>query len=296
MIHKLHLLTNPAGGVGNNLALEQQATSYLKRRGVEVTAYHTQFPGHAEELVRTIPLNSNDCVCGIGGDGTMHEIINGMMQRPENRRVPVSLIPGGTGNSFMEDAQLLDVSKALEVILKNQRKRIDLLEVRLDQNLRYAFNVCGWGLFATGNELAESMRWLGRLRYDAAGLLKILKNDSHEARLEMDESTIEDHFSLIVASNSRYVGKGMLLSPEARYDDGLLDLLYLRKTSRLALARLFMSLHKGEHVNQPGVSYVQTRAFRIQAMALFKWNLDGEATTGKEARVQALKSAIEWIL
>ena len=95
----------------------------------------------------------------------MHEVINGMMQREATLRMPVALIPGGTGNSFMEDLGLIHPRSAMESILGGSPQPIDLMECALDGAIEYAFNVCGWGMMASGNRRAESMRWMGRLRY-----------------------------------------------------------------------------------------------------------------------------------
>ena len=296
MIRTIHLITNPKGGVGDNLQLARQVASAVSQHGWKVIHHSTEQKGHAEQLAATIPKRTETVICGIGGDGTMHEIINGLMVRPKGERMPVACIPGGTGNSFMEDIGIVSHTMAIETLLRGQPCKIDLLKAELNNQTRYVFNVCGWGLFASGNHRAESLRWMGTQRYNVAGLLEILRNPTQRGKLTMENQDMEDEYSLIVASNSRYVGKGMLLSPKAAFNDGLLDLLYLKKAERSLLLKLFSKLHKGQHVLLPEVIYRQTNAFKIQSDHSTLWNLDGEITRAKTGKVCIIPSALDWIL
>lgn len=226
----------------------------------------------------------------------MHEIINGLMQRPSGERVPIASIPGGTGNSFMEDTGIMNSKRAIENLLKGRKCSVDLLKADLNGKTRYVFNVCGWGLFASGNHRAESLRWMGTQRYNVAGVLEILRNPTQRGKLILGQEESEQDYSLIVASNSRYVGKSMLLSPHANFSDGLMDLLYLKKAKRSLLMHLFSRLHKGRHIELPEVFYMQTDRFEIHSDEATLWNLDGEITRASSGKIQVMPSAIEWIL
>jgi len=295
MIRRLYLVINPKSGLGGNLAIARQSEAYLKARDIEVIPFLTEHARHAESWTQALPYSTETAVCGLGGDGTMHEIINGMMQRPAEVRMPVCSIPGGTGNSFLEDLQIIDPPKALETIARGTAHPMDLLRLELDDQIRYLFNVCGWGLFGTGNHRAESLRWLGKRRYDAAAICEILMNQSFEARFHINDEIIRDRFPFIVATNSRYVGKGMLLSPHARFDDGLLDLLYLGRTTRRQLIGLFSRLHQGRHIEQPGIHYQQIDRFEIHTDTPGWWNLDGEPVQGSSGKLEVVPRALKWI-
>ena len=296
MTRIIHLITNPKGGVGDNLQLAHQVEAKLTQHHWRVIRHETTQKGHAEHLSTTITTQSDTILCGIGGDGTMHEIINGLMRRNPCERVPVASIPGGTGNSFMEDTGITAHHQAIEALLKGQPRSVDLLKADLSGQTRYVFNVCGWGLFASGNLRAESLRWMGAQRYNVAGLLEILRNPTQRGKLILGNEEMVKDYSLIVASNSRYVGKGMLLSPKANFQDGLMDLLYLKKATRPLLLSLFSKLHKGRHAELPEVCYQQTDQFEIHCDQSSLWNLDGEITRASTGKVQVIPSAIEWIL
>tara|TARA_Y100000589_G_scaffold25184_1_gene20841 strand:- start:1994 stop:2908 length:915 start_codon:yes stop_codon:yes gene_type:complete len=296
VIQHIHLITNPKGGVGDNLALAEQARKFFFSHGVSCEVHSTAAPGDATQWSAEIPQKPQTLICAMGGDGTMHEVINGMMQREATLRMPVALIPGGTGNSFMEDLGLIHPRSAMESILGGSPQPIDLMECALDGAIEYAFNVCGWGMMASGNQRAESMRWMGRSRYHAAGLLEIIHCRSNHAQLEVDGKDLSAEYHLIAASNSRVVGKGMLMSPHAKHDDGLMDLLMLKKKGRRTLMRLFKGLANGTHIQDPSVEYQQIREFRVRTPQSNCWNIDGEVRRANEMSVSIRSALLKWWL
>ena len=292
MNRTVHLIVNPFGGTQDNRALAHQALSTLNGLGIKVNVDFTECKGHAMKLACSLSYAPEKTICGLGGDGTMHEIINGIMCRPSEEKMHVALLPGGTGNSFLEDVGVFKFNDALRMIIRGNYKNIDLLKIQLDDSYHFAFNVCGWGMFASANAAAESLRCIKKIRYHAAGLWEIIRNRSQQAKLTFDSQTIEGDFSLIVASNTRNVGKSMMLSPSAKFDDGKLDLTFLKQSGRWALMRLFQKLPKGNHIHEPGISCIQCREFEIVALKTTLWNLDGEIYSGKRAKVTVLPHAL----
>jgi diacylglycerol kinase family enzyme len=90
---QIHLICNPYSGGKRSLTLLAHVIPQLQKAGIESIVVMTQYAGHAKDLANTLDLK--DAVCAIGGDGTMHEIVNGMMSRQDGRRVPIGMIPGG---------------------------------------------------------------------------------------------------------------------------------------------------------------------------------------------------------
>ncbi len=297
MPHRVHFIVNPKGGVGDNESLAKRATEWLAEHGIESKVWLTTRAGHAREMVREMEWRKDDAVCGIGGDGTMYELVNGMMGRPEGGRVPLGLLPGGTGNSFLHDLDDLDPSNLIEKIARGERRRIDLFQVKVSGTVRYGFNIVGWAMFSTANQLAERLRCLGRRRYDAAALVQILRNRSIPGRLCMDDGeALEAEFTLMAIANTMHTGEGMKLAPKARIDDGMLDIIVVEKRSRRALIRLFSKLGSGRHVDEPGVRYEQVTRVRLQTEATIPLNIDGELVGSGPFEVQVLPGALEVLL
>lgn len=297
MIRRLHLIANPKGGVGDNEALAKKAEQVLGDRGIETSLHLTQHAGHAGELVECLDCGEDEAICGIGGDGTMHELVNGLMHRPPETRVPLSLLAGGTGNAFLRDLDCLDPNTVLEHIAADSRRSIDLFEVTVAGRKHYGFNIIGWGLFSAANQLAESLRKLGRRRYDVAALLRMFQNRRYRGTLEMDgEETVEGGFSMLTASNTIYTGEGTRLAPNARLDDGKLDLIYIRDATRASLLRLFSKIPSGRHINQPGVHYLQTSHFKLTTDEPLPINLDGELIESGSFEVRVLPGALDLLI
>ena len=296
MIRRLHLITNPKGGVGDNVSLAKTAENFLNGHGIESRVLLTERAGHAREIVEGLELRHGDAVCGIGGDGTMNELLNGLMTRQPEARVPLTLLPGGTGNSLLHDLDGLEPMNVLERIVAGSRRSIDLFEVTVGETRRYGFNVIGWGLVSSGNQLAESLRVMGRLRYHIAGLLHILANRKFRGELEIDGATIAGPFTLLAGTNTIYIGEGMKLAPDARLDDGKLDLLYLQDATRLSLFRLFAKLGSGRHIGEPGVKHVQVSRFKLTTDESLPLNLDGELIESGTFEVQVLPGALDLLI
>jgi diacylglycerol kinase (ATP) len=296
MIRRLHLIANTKGGVGDNVSIAKTAEVFLEKHGIETSLRLTEYAGHAREIVEHFECENGDAICGIGGDGTMHEMVNGMMRRAAEHRVPLTLLPGGTGNSFLRDVDCLKPETVLERLVGRASRSIDLFEITVDSVQHYGFNIVGWGAASSANQLAESLRFLGRRRYDIATVFQVLRNRRYHATLESDGETIESEFTFVTLSNTVHTGEGMKLAPKALLDDGKLDLIYIQKVSRRELFRLFAKLSQGGHVGDPLVTYIQTSKLKLTTDEALPVNLDGELIESGSFEVKVLPGALDLLL
>ena len=158
-----------------------------------------------------------------GGDGTLSEVINGVMKREDSLKFPIGLITGGTGNSFMHDLKCLDPVEAANRIIGGKSRRIDIFSCKTDDKLFYGFNILGWGIPTDANLLADKMRWIGSQRYNIASIFEVLSHRKRFARVTIDDNSIAADFAFIIGCNTIHTGKGMKMAPLARLDDGLID-------------------------------------------------------------------------
>ena len=292
-LRRVTLITNPKGGVGDNASLAAQAEAFLRDHAIEPRVHLTEHVGHAREMVAQLPFGEGDAICGIGGDGTMHELVNGLMSRKPEVRPPLTLLPGGTGNSFLQDLGCLDPTEVLKRLVGQTSRSIDLFEVTVGGTTRYGFNIVGWGLLSSANQLAESMRWLGRRRYDVAALVRLFINRRYRATLEVDGETIEDEFTFLAACNTVHTGEGMKLAPKAVLNDGQLELIYLKQATRLNMLRLFAKLGNGGHLGAPGIHYEQVSSLKLTTEASLPVNVDGELIESGSFAVRVLPGALK---
>lgn len=273
---KFYLIVNPAGGTKKGLDILDKVKPLFKDANAEVTILYTDYAGHAKDLANELDYSGYDGLCAIGGDGTMFEMVNGMLKRDDQDTIPLGLITGGTGNAFMHDIDCLDPLEAASRILKGTVRQIDIAKVNAKNKLYYSFNIIGWGLVTDAGYLAEKLRWLGGMRYDVAAILEVLMGKRRIAQLLMDNEVIEDDFVFIIACNTIHTGKAMRIAPRARLDDGKIDLVIVRKSSKIKLLKLFPKLFSGEHIKSPLVEYRQVEKFSVIPKEDSSLNIDGE--------------------
>jgi YegS/Rv2252/BmrU family lipid kinase len=290
---KIYLIVNPYGGNGKGPSICEKVKPVFADAGFEPDIKETRYPGHAKEMANSLPLDGFSALCAIGGDGTMHELVNGLMSRKDGRKIPVGLIPAGTGNAFIYSMNCLDpVQAARRITLQNKRK-IDIARIEADGETIFAFNAIGWGMPNRVNATAGKLRFLGRRRYDIASLIEISKNRRHRAKLTIGDRIIDGYYSSVMACNNPHTGTGMKIAPHAKIDDGLIDLLIMRNVSRLRIFLLFLKISRGSHIHDTAVGYYQTDRFSIAPAEKSTLIVDGETAGSTPVQVQVLKGGLE---
>ena len=273
---KYYLLVNPAGGTKKGMKILEMVKPIFDKSEVHVDILQTEYAGHANELANTLDLSGYNGLCAIGGDGTLFEMVNGMLKRKDNQNFPLGLITGGTGNAFMHDLNCLDPIEASERIIKGNLRSVDIARVETPNNLYFSFNIIGWGLVADAGYLAEYFRLLGGLRYDVASILEVLKGKRRISRLILDDEVVDDDFVFVIACNTIHTGKAMRIAPNAKFDDGKIDLIIVRNASKTELLKLFPKLFTGEHVKSKLVECRQVQKFSIISDENSSLIIDGE--------------------
>ena len=291
---KFIITVNPQGGKKLGPRLLNRVKPLFEAKGIELFVVETTFAGHAKELANQLNITEYDGFIGIGGDGTLHEIINGMLSRHDGRKIPIGIIPGGSGNSYMHDLNLTDPLKAARAIINGKTRALDTAKVEVNHIIKYSNNMIGWGLVTDVGNQAEHFRWLGTNRYTILSVVEVLRHKSRPATLIMDDKKIEDEFTFIIACNSIHVGKGMKMAPKARLDDGLIDLIVIRSgVSRTRLLQVLPKLFDGSHINEPELEYYQTSQFSLIPETDEILNIDGEIMGSTPIKVEMISNAFD---
>ena len=291
---KFIITVNPHGGKKLGPRLLNRVKPLFEAKGIELFVVETTFAGHAKELANQLNITEYDGFIGIGGDGTLHEIINGMLSRYDGYKIPIGIIPGGSGNSYMHDLQLTDPLKAAKAIINGKTRSLDTAKVEVNHIIKYSNNMIGWGLVTDVGNKAEHFRWLGTNRYTILSVVEVLRHKSRPATLIMDDKKIEDEFIFIIACNSIHVGKGMKMAPKARLDDGLIDLIViLSGVRRTRLLQVLPKLFDGSHINEPELEYYQTSQFSLIPETDEILNIDGEMLGSTPIKVEMISNAFE---
>ncbi len=290
---KLYLTVNPFGGHKKGPKILKEVIPLFNENNIQLNVIETEYAGHNKKIAMEVDMNGYDGFCCIGGDGTMSEVINGVMNRKDLNRFPLGLITGGTGNSFMHDINCLDPIEATKRIIDGKRRKIDIFSCKTPDKLFYGFNILGWGIPTDANLLADKMRWIGSQRYNLASILEVLSHRKRFARVSIDNNSIASDFAFIIGCNTIHTGKGMKMAPLARLDDGLIDLIIVRKVSRFKLLKLFPKVFAGNHISDPGVDYRQVKKFSILPEKDRQLNIDGEVLGTTPVEVEVLPQEIE---
>ena len=290
---KLYLTVNPFGGHKKGPKILKEVMPLFDENNIQLNVIETEYAGHNKKIAMEVDMNGYDGFCCIGGDGTMSEVINGVMNRKDLNRFPLGLITGGTGNSFMHDINCLDPIEATKRIIDGKRRKIDIFSCKTPDKLFYGFNILGWGIPTDANLLADKMRWIGSQRYNLASILEVLSHRKRFARVCIDNNSIASDFAFIIGCNTIHTGKGMKMAPLARLDDGLIDLIIVRKVSRFKLLKLFPKVFAGNHISDPGVDYRQVKKFSILPEKDRQLNIDGEVLGTTPVEVEVLPQEIE---
>jgi diacylglycerol kinase (ATP) len=250
----------------------------------------TDRPGHAVELARQLARDGFSPVVGVGGDGTLHEIANGLVDGIEPRTMAV--VPIGTGNDFARCVGLpTDLSAAAELAFAGEARLMDLGRC----GDTYFVNAGGVGLDARVAVSAAAMPRLlrrGTLPYMLATLREVVVNASSELTIVLDDTRIRQRALMVAIANGRFYGGGMKICPAASRVDGLLDVCVVGELSRREVLALLPKVFSGGHVGHPAVRFYQAQSVRIEGPPGTLVQLDGDLSGEVPIDLQAVPGAI----
>ena len=275
--NKYLLIINPVSGDKRGKQWGDKIRALLHQHMFSIDILYTKYKNHAKFFIMKLNPETYQSILIFGGDGTYNEVINGILLRKDNYSPILGFIPGGTGNAVMHHLGYLDPQKALTPIINDSQRKIDVMQINYLNTIEYSINIIGWGMIADIGLLSEKMRWLGSLRYTIASLIYILKLNKRGAKLTIDKKTYNDCYLFISISNTIFTGKGMKISPNAKLDDGLLDVILLSSNiTRFQLLKLLPKIFTGGHITSKAIEYINAKNINLQSRNNTMLNIDGE--------------------
>ena len=294
MNKKSLIIYNPISGAKSNLYIVKKLESKFNELNKDYVTLATEYKGHAEHICsqKNVLLYKDIIICG--GDGTFNEAINGLIKYHKFNFPPIGFLPGGTGNAFMHDLQATDSDKAIELILNNNVRKIDVLQLEFGDKIEYSINIVGWGMVTDILVLAEKMRFLGNARYTLASLYYIFNKSIRGIKLSIDNKKFKQKkYIFILITNTIHTGKGMKAAPRALLDDGLLDVVFLKSNiSIIQLLYLFPKLFSGRHIDSPYIEYINVKNIELIPDKHEVLNVDGELRGKTPVRVSVLPGSL----
>ena len=285
------LLVNPSAGGGRAAALLPRAEAALRGHGLEVRTFRTRDIDHACSLAGQA-AQAQDAVVALGGDGLVGCVAGVLRWRPGS---VLGILPGGRGNDL---ARVLGIPRDLDgacaTIAQGIERPLDVGEAQGDgQAPRTFVGIASLGFDSEANRIAnDAPSRLGNLVY-AYGALRALAA-WRPARFELEvegERSFAVGYS-VAAANSGAYGGGMLLAPDARLDDGLLDVVVVEDVPRLRFLRNLPSVFRGEHVRQPNVHVLRAVQVHVDADRPFVVYADGDPIARTPVTLRAVAHAL----
>jgi YegS/Rv2252/BmrU family lipid kinase len=275
------IILNPNAGKGYGATIRPDLEKVLRRLGVQFDLVETTHTGHAIELASEAVQQGYDIIAAVGGDGTTNEVVNGMMAAAnQNPMGTLACIPAGSGNDFaVMNGTATNLEVACQAIADGRTQVIDLGHLRLDGQIeRYFDNAVGTGFDALVVLETRRMTHLRGMAMYLPAVLKTIFLTMHIPSVEMsvDGRTEQVRPLMVVACNGPREGSTFHLTPDALYDDGLLDILIAREVSKLEMLALMPRFMKGTHLSHRAVSTVQARQLTLKSSDPLYVHVDGE--------------------
>jgi YegS/Rv2252/BmrU family lipid kinase len=287
-VRRARLIMNPSSGRERGSEQLEAVAAALKRR-FDVTTTVTGGDGDAERAAMAAAADGCDTLFIAGGDGTVNEAMNGLSAASALDRVTVGIIPFGTGNDFAAALGIpTETDEALEILLEGRELRVDLGHV----NGRVFVNTSGGGFIGEVSvAVTPQLKTIaGRLAYLIGGAQALLEFDPVSADITIHpggQRATRELYTFAVC-NSRLIGGGRLIAPNAIIDDGLLDVCLIESMSALEFVALASKVAQGEHVSDPRVAYFQVSAIEIELAREVNVNTDGEVFSVRRCEYKVL--------
>lgn len=280
------MILNPASSSGGGARIQPRLESELSKRKLPFSLVRSEAPGHATALAQEAVLDGADLILVVGGDGTIHEVANGLLGG-KRAPPPIGVVPVGTGNDFHRMVGgSRKVDTALDGILNGTIRTFDAGRVRFDGNDSFFVNLLGVGIdVEVLRKRANFPRLRGLPQYLAAltSALASFRPFSVRVSLEASEAgsdaeIIEDRTILTAVTVGSSVAGGFLLNPDASPYDGLLDLFFVKTLGMIKLARYIPKVIRGTHQGAPELIQRRIRKATVRRSdgGPFFFEMDGE--------------------
>ena len=277
----IRIILNPVAGRGRGNRVETELRRHLERNGIEFDLVRTEGTWHAAELAEQASREGVEIVVAAGGDGTCHEVVNGLISAAGDEQAgTLGIIPIGSGCDFSFTAGVPSgLEEACHRLAHGQARVLDVGRLTLDDGPpRYFDNTIGIGFDGVVTVEARKVKWLRGLALYLPVVLKtvFLSLRVPMTTIEYDDKVLVQPSLMVCIANGPREGGGFLVAPDAAPDDGLFDLSITREVSRLAMLGLIPHFMSGTHVGREPVTMARARRITVASPDSLVAHVDGE--------------------
>jgi diacylglycerol kinase (ATP) len=290
-------IVNPAAGGGRSAKLAGPALAGLREKGLKIDVVASTGPGHAIELAREAYEQGYRRFIAVGGDGTAHEIINGVYERARGKeRIALGFLPLGTGNSFLRDFTKEGANASLQALMEGRTRAVDLVRLTHATGDVYSFNLLSLGFTADVGALTNRyFKPFGYLGYLLGVFVRVvqLRRRAFRLRCDDDKDWDESRCLFLTFNNSKFTGGTMLIAPQADPTDGLIEFVRWGPIGRLGLLRMLPKLYDGTHIAHPLASRRSVRRVEFGLKVPVDVLIDGEIAALECMSLNVVPSAVD---
>jgi len=285
-------IINPAAGKGKSLELIPFIEECFKDKAEELAIRVTEYPGHATEIAKEYSSFEKCRLYSVGGDGTVNEIVNRMAETESS----IGVIPTGSGNDFIRSFQAeFDIKDMIVSTINGEERSIDFARV----NDKYFINISSIGFDADVGLNVDKFKKMpgitGSMAYLFSIIYTIFKKRICNIKIDIDGKKMDLKVLLAAVANGKYYGGGFMPTPDAKLDDGLLDICLVTEMSRIQILSLFPKYMKGLHTHLKQVSIFTGKKIKIESKDTISLNVDGEIVSARTINFEILENAIKVI-
>lgn len=286
-------IVNPVAGKGKALAYMEAIKPLLEGK-VQYKIEITKGQGHATELVRRYTSEADYIVYAVGGDGTINEVVNGMV----GSKSALAIVPAGSGNDFIRTIYpKYPQEELLYRLLRGTVEQVDLVKV----NDRYFLNIASVGIDAEVAYNVASFKKIKYIKGELAYILSILKTlwgyKSNQLKVALDgKEKCDKKILLLAVANGKYYGGGIQIAPSANVKDAKAHVYMVKELKLGRILRIIPKLFKAQHESEIDVEIYEANQVQIESKEAFRVNIDGEIIEAKMIQMQVLPEALQVII
>lgn len=304
---KSAVIINPKSASGNTVKMWREIQASIQRSLGAIEVLMTEYPHHATKIANDIATAKKlDCLIVMGGDGSIHEVINGLIDengKVINPNLKVGILNSGRGCDFIRTLGVPVIAgEAVSKLVEGKTKAVDVGRIKLQKDgkteIHHFVNSFSYGL---GGEVARNIQrnesmFSPTTTYFIASTLGFLKSKPFEIEFTLNgDTTFKKECMNVFVMNGRYSGGGMHWAPPGRLDDGLLDLIVIEKVAKFKLAMITPKVYDGTFLDVKEVKHNQVSSVKLKSKHEMYLEMDGEVTQSKDIEITVLPKAIQFI-
>ena len=301
--NKIHIVFNPAAAGGKAGENKNRILSELSGQFGNKFEFSVTLSGiDAERIAKEAAESGYDIIIAVGGDGTVNQVVNGILQSSGHRssQTKLGIISFGTGKGFSQSLGLpKDIASQIKLIKNDVSRFVDIGKINFEgkDSVRYFINELQFGIGGKVNESISPLtkKMLGRFAFGFEAVKTLLNYKASEIKIELEQISETKNVIGVIIANGSYTGGGMKLTPAARLNDGLFDVLIIEDMPLTARFNSFSKIYSGRHIGLPAFKLFRTRELRFSYGNGLSVESDGELIHGKCISSEVIPSALSII-